>query len=260
MSFTGGWIVGPVVGSWLGGLIGLRGLLLTVAGLTLVQIVPMVGIRSPRLALDGDMAKPERLNRRQLREMAPLFAFSALCMLALSGDALKFAFLPLYMENGLHVAPVVRGAVITTQPVFELLLIPVASAFARRFGGMRVMVVGGAFGGIAHLCYALSTNVTHLFLGQFVMSLLWACIAGLGVIIAQDLYRKGAGVATTTFLGVTMFSSTLGGLIGSIGVVPLGLPHVFFVPAIISAGAFGGLVSLNVVIRRREEGTGRSLS
>ncbi|MFC4243157.1 MFS transporter [Gryllotalpicola reticulitermitis] len=252
MSFTAGWIVGPVVGSWLGGVIGLRGLLLVVAGLTLGQIVPLIGVRSQRLTEDDELEQPTRHIRRELREMAPLFTFSVLCMLALSGDTLKFAFLPLYMQNELHTAPALRGAVIATQPVFELLLIPVASLFARRFNAMPVMAVGAAFGAIAHLCYALSTNVAQLFLGQFLMSLLWACIAGLGVNVAQELYPKGAGVATSTFLSTTVFSSTLGGLIGSIGVVPLGLPHVFFVPAIISAAAFCGLVGLSVVMRRAQ--------
>lgn len=255
MSFTGGWIVGPVVGSWLGGVIGLRGLLLLVAALTFAQILPLTGVRAPRTAIGTDAgpddAPSRRLGRRDLREMLPLFTFAVLCMLALSGDTLKFAFLPLYMQNELHTAPAIRGAVIATQPIFELLLIPVATLCARRFGAMRVMAVGGAFGALAHLCYAFSTNVGQLFLGQFLMSLLWACIAGLGVNIAQELYPKGAGVATTTFLSTTVFSSTLGGLIGSIGVVPLGLPHVFFVPAIISAGAFCGLVTLSITMKHR---------
>jgi SET family sugar efflux transporter-like MFS transporter len=250
MSFTAGWIVGPVVGSWIGGAFGLRVLLVVVAALTVGQVVPMIGIHVKRFSASSREEPQRKLDRRELRAMLPLFAFAALCMFALSGDTLKFAFLPLYMENVLHTPATIRGAVIATQPIFELLLIPVAGYFAVRFGAMRVMVVGSAFGVLAHLCYAFSTNVAELFLGQFLMSLLWGCMAGLGVNVAQRLYRQGAGVATTTFMSATAFASTLGGLIGALGVVPLGLPHVFFVPAVISAAAFVGLIVLSRFVGR----------
>jgi MFS transporter, SET family, sugar efflux transporter len=252
MSFTAGWIVGPVVGSWLGGVYGLRWLLVATAFFTFAQILPMIGVKAPRFGREDDHAARQRLDRSELRRMMPLFVFAALCMLALAGDTLKFAFLPIYMEKDLGVDATVRGLVIATQPVFELLLIPVASFFADRFGGMRVVFVGTAFGVAAHLCYALSTNVAELFLGQFLMSVLWATIAGLGVNVAQHLYPKGAGVATTTFMSTTVFASTLGGLIGTIGIIPLGLPHVFFVPAIICACSFVGLFFLSNAVARRD--------
>jgi SET family sugar efflux transporter-like MFS transporter len=257
MSFTAGWIVGPVLGSWLAGVFGIRVLLVVVAVLTVAQMIPMVGTRAPRYVAPGDIGVPqERLGRRSFREMLPLFAFALLCMLALSGDTLKFAFLPVYMQNVLHTAPAVRGAVIATQPVFELLLIPVASAFALRIGAMRVVLIGSAFGVAAHLCYALSTNVAELFLGQFLMSVLWAGIAGLGVTIAQHLYPKGPGLATSTYMSTTVFASTLGGLTGSVAIVPLGLPGVYFIPAIICALSFVGLFFLSTTLRRREKAAG----
>jgi SET family sugar efflux transporter-like MFS transporter len=257
MSFTAGWIVGPVFGSWLAAAYGIRVLLLAVAVLTVAQIVPMIGVSAPRYVTpETEAAAREPLNRRALKELFPLFAFATLCMLALCGDTLKFAFLPLYMQNVLHTQPTVRGAVIATQPVFELLLIPVASFFAVRIGAMRVLIIGAAFGVAAHLCYALSTNVAELFLGQFLMSVLWAGMAGLGVNIAQHLYPKGAGVATSTFLSTTVFASTVGGLIGSIGVQALGLPEVFFIPAVICAVAFVGLIVLSRWMRRREKRDG----
>jgi SET family sugar efflux transporter-like MFS transporter len=257
MSFTAGWIVGPVLGSWLAGQFGIRILLGFVAFLAIAQTIPMIGVRAPRyVSPDRVDELPERLTRSTLRGMLPLFAFAVLCMLALSGDTLKFAFLPVYMENVLHTPAPIRGAVIATQPVFELLLIPVASYFAIRIGAMRVVIIGTVFGVAAHLCYALSTNVQILFLGQFLMSVLWAGIAGLGVNIAQHLYRRGAGVATSTFMSTTVFASTLGGVIGGLGVAPLGLPHVYFIPAAICACSFVGMFFLSRVLRRREKAAG----
>lgn len=257
MSFTAGWIVGPVVGSWFGGVFGIRALFLVVALLTVAAILPMTGVRSERYVSPESVGGPaERLSRSSLRAMMPLFAFAGLSMLALSGDTLKFAFLPLYMQQQLHTPPAIRGAVIATQPVFELLLIPVASYAALRIGALWVTVVGSAFGMLAHLTYALSTNVGELFLGQLLMSILWGCIAGLGVNIAQHLYPKGSGVATSTYLSTTVFASTLGGAIGSLGVAALGLPHVFFIPAGVSALALVGFVVLTVAVYRGDRRTG----
>ena len=48
MGFTLGWVLGPVVGSVAGGFLGLRAVLLITAALSLLQLVPMIGIRAPR--------------------------------------------------------------------------------------------------------------------------------------------------------------------------------------------------------------------
>ncbi len=252
MAFTAGWVVGPVVGSAVAHVLGIRLLFVVVAGLTLAQAAPLVGVsvRRERSRAAAPVAAPgEGRAIPRPRGRASLVLFSVLCMLALSGDTLKFAFLPVYMDEQLHVSAVLRGAVIATQPVFELMLIPVASVCAARFGAMRVLVVGSAFGVGAHLCYALSTSVAGLFAGQVLMSLLWACIAGLGVTIAQRLHPQGVGLATSTFLSTTVFASTLGGLVGALG-APLGLPHVFLIPAAVSAVACAGLALLSLRLAR----------
>jgi SET family sugar efflux transporter-like MFS transporter len=53
-------------------------------------------------------------------------------------------------------------------------------------------------------------------------------------------------------MSTTVFASTLGGLIGTIGITPLGLPHVYFVPAVICAFSFVGLFFLSAWQSRRE--------
>src|SRR3712207_8131882 len=74
--------------------------------------------------------------------MVPLLVFTGLCVLAMTGDTIKFGYLPLYMADELHVSDEVRGSVIAVQPLLELALMPFFARFADRFGIMRVFVVG----------------------------------------------------------------------------------------------------------------------
>ncbi|GAA3604346.1 hypothetical protein GCM10022236_02640 [Microlunatus ginsengisoli] len=248
MAFTAGWILGPVLGSWFGAQFGLRPLLLATAVLTAGQIVPLGRMRVPRHDLGaGSAAAPEisfPIAARSSR--IPLFAFVGCCVLVMNGDTIKFAYLPLYMANQLGVSDTVRGAVIAIQPLVEFALMPVFAWLAGRIPAIRVVALGAAFGVAANLVYATSDHVLGLFVGQVLMSALWAAIAGLGVTVAQQLYPEGVGLASSVFMGSIMFAGGLGGAIGGLGTALLGLPHVFFV-----AAGFGLLGTVGLLLTDR---------
>jgi SET family sugar efflux transporter-like MFS transporter len=245
MAFTLGWVVGPVVGSVVGATLGLRAVLLGTAAFCALQLVPMIGVRAPRChdPQAGSSANPRRPTGGW-RELVPLLVFSALAILAISGDTIKFAYLPIYMNQHLGLPAGVRGAVIALQPVFELLLMPVAARLAVRVGALRVVLLGTLLGVLANLCYAFSSSATGLFVGQVLMAGLWAVIAGIGVTVAQQLYPRGVGVASSTFLSSVVFASTVGGLLGSAFVETLGIPGVFVVPAVLCAVSLVGMALL----------------
>ncbi len=255
MAFTLGWIVGPVLGSWFGTVFGLRALLACSGALMLAQLVPFVGMRVPRFVPepvevhqpDQDRETPptvEHLTDR--RALIPLFAFTGLCIVAISGDTIKFAYLPIYMANDLHLPASVRGAVIAIQPFVELLLIPLFGVLAERFGAMRLVMVGAVLGMAGNACYALTSGVLGLFAAQTLMAGLWAAVAGLGINVAQHLYPRGVGLASSTFLGSIPVASSVGGVVGSIGVTQLGIPDVFFLPTILC-----GLSALGLFLTHR---------
>jgi SET family sugar efflux transporter-like MFS transporter len=246
MAFTTGWILGPVFGSWFGGVFGLRALLVATAVCTFAQLIPLGRQRVERYQ---NLAMPARpASRRQIDHLMPLLVFTAVCVLAMTGDTIKFGYLPIYMAEQLHVSDSVRGAVIGVQPLLELLLLPVVARLADRFGPMLVMTGGAALGLAGNLAYATSTSVGGLFLGQALTAGLWACVGALGVSIAQQLYPEGVGTASGIFLSAIPLGSAIGGTIGGIGVAAIGLPHVFFVPAVLTTFAmvaFGVLTARN---------------
>jgi SET family sugar efflux transporter-like MFS transporter len=242
MAFTAGWIIGPVFGSWFGSAFGLRPLLVATALCCLGQLVPLGRQRVARFPATPAGADGEPV-RRSWRRLAPLLVFTGLSVLVMSGDTMKFAYLPIYMADDLHVSDTLRGAVIAVQPLLEFALMPLAAWCADRIGPVAVLAAAAVLAATAHVAYATSTGVAALFLGQGLTACAWAAIAGLGVTVAQQLYPEGVGLASGVFLSALTTGAALGGVVGSLGVASLGLPHVFFLPAAFAAlGAFGLLV------------------
>jgi SET family sugar efflux transporter-like MFS transporter len=249
MAFTAGWVVGPVLGSWFGAQFGLRPLLVATAVLTAGQALPLGRLRVPRFAapavrqatvVAGDSVRrsPSRL---------PLFFFVGCCVLVMNGDTIKFAYLPLYMANQLGVSDAVRGAVISIQPLVEFALMPLFARLAEAFTPIRMVTVGAVFGVLANLAYATSGHVAGLFLGQLLMSALWAAIAGLGIIVAQQLYPQGVGLASSVFMSSIMLAGGVGGALGGLGTALLGVPHVFYLSAVLG---LVGVIGMMVTARR----------
>lgn len=257
MAYTAGFILGPVLGAWFGSLVGLRPVLLATAACLLLQIVPLGTQRVQRYRrvqeiTDGGSAGPAAAETGP----AALIIFSTLTVIAMAGDTIKFGYLPLYMDKNLGLPASLRGAVIGLQPLLEFCLMPVAGRLADRFGPLRVFAVGISLGAIADIAYATSTSVTGVIIGQILVAGQWGCVAGLGVVIAQDLYPSRVGTASGLFMSSVPIAGALGGLIGSIGAAKLGLPHVFFPPAVLSALAFVGMTFLWSAQRHR----GRTVS
>lgn len=258
MAFTAGWIVGPVLGSWFGAVYGLRPLLLATAVLTVGQILPLGLQRVPRyvgeihqsasteVARDpGDQGQHQASSSERSRpSRTPLYAFVACCVLVMNGDTMKFAYLPLYMDNQLGLSDTLRGAVIAIQPLIELMLMPLLARLADLVTPIRVVTLGAAFGVAANIAYATSDHVAGLFLGQILMSVLWAAIAGLGVTVAQQLYPEGVGLASSVFMSSIMLSGGLGGALGGLGAALVGIPQVFFIPAALTLLGTLGLAAL----------------
>ena len=241
MAFTTGWILGPVFGSWFGGVFGLRTLLMATAVCVFAQMIPLGRQRVERYDDPGADAPSER---RRIDHMMPLLVFTAVCVLAMTGDTIKFGYLPIYMAEQLHVSDSVRGAVIGIQPLLELLLLPVVARIADRYGAIRAMTAGAVLGLAGNIAYALSTSVVGLFVGQALTAGLWACVGALGVSIAQRLYPEGVGTASGIFLSAIPVGSAIGGTIGGVGVAAIGLPHVFFIPACLTALAIVAFIGL----------------
>ena len=248
LGFSLGFMAGPVVGSVLGGVAGLR-LTLVAAGLcTLLQAVPMIGQTVTRALPDEVVqldAHGRNMSRR--RSLLPLLTFLSLSVLAMCGDTIRFAYLPIYMELQLDTPDWLRGVVISAQSVGMLVFIPIMGVLADRFGAHRLVVVNVSLGAAANLGFMAADSELTLIAATVVHSAMWATLGAIGITVAQDLYPSGIGLASSLYFSAIRFSAAIGGIAGGLGVSWFGVPGVFLVPALLCVVAALGLLIQAIV-------------
>lgn len=243
MALTAGWVIGPVLGAWLAAAAGMRSMLWVTAACWLLQIAPLGTLRVRAAAATADRGAIPAV-AAGLKAMGPLLGFTGLYVLVYAGEAVKYGFLPVYMDESLHLDPALRGAVIGIQPLVELLIMPLSVVLGKRMGILWLMCIGAAFGVGANLCFAMSGSAAGMFAGQILMGGVWGIFAALGIIVAQRLLPSAVATASAIFMSSTAVSSALGGLSGGIGVAVVGLPAVFYIPALFGALAVLGLAAM----------------
>ena len=252
LGFSAGFMTGPIVGSVLGGVAGLRVTLITAGVCTVLQLVPMIGqqvarAEPPRLRPgsadgDGSEASPSLL---------PLASFLGLSTLAMCGDTIRFAYLPIYMELQLGTPDWLRGVVIAAQSVGMLIFIPVMGVLADRFGAQRLVVGNVLLGVGANLGFAFAPNEVVLISATLLNAAMWATLGGVGIMVAQDLYPTGIGLASSLYFSAIRFSAAIGGIAGGLGVGWFGVPGVFVVPAALCLVSAVGLFIQAMINHRR---------
>lgn len=254
MALTAGWVVGPVIGAWFAAEAGVRVMFWGTALCFLAQIIPLGTLNADAApAPRGVNAASPGAVVSQWSAMGPLLVFTGLYILVYAGEAIKYGFLLLYMEEHLHLEPGLRGAIIGVQPLVELVIMPFSVMLARRTGALWLMAVAAALGVLANLCFAFWPSATGMFVAQILMGGVWGIFAALGIIVAQRLLPNAVATASAVFMSAAALSSALGGITGGLGVALVGLPLVFVFPAIYAAIAAVGLG----VMALREKRPGR---
>ena len=259
LGFSLGFMTGPIVGSVVGGTAGLRVTLLAAGVCTLLQAAPMIGQRVERAVTDpgpapassatqdtdGTAGVPGSTPTRK-PSLVPLLTFLGLGVLAMCGDTIKFAYLPLYMELQLGTPDWLRGVVISTQSVGMLLFIPVAGVLADRFGAHRLVVGSVLLGVLANLGFMIAGSELVLIGATLLNSAMWATLGGIGITVAQDLHPSGIGLASSLYFSAIRFAGAVGGIAGGLGVGWFGVPGVFVVPAALCLLSAAGLLVLAI--------------
>ncbi len=253
LGFSLGFMTGPIVGSVVGGVAGLRVTLIAAGVCTLLQAVPMIGQRVERAVPDPEHRSGGSTGRRVPRKpsLAPLLTFLGLSVLAMCGDTIKFAYLPIYMELQLGTPDWLRGVVISAQSVGMLVFIPIMGVLADRFGAHRLVIVNVLLGVAANIGFMIAGNEAVLIVSTLLNAAMWATLGGIGITVAQDLYPSGIGLASSLYFSAIRFAAAIGGLAGALGVRWFGVPGVFAVPAALCGLAAVGLLVQEILNQRR---------
>jgi SET family sugar efflux transporter-like MFS transporter len=258
LGFSLGFMIGPLVGSVLGGVAGLRLTLIAAGVCTALQAVPMIGQRVSR-ADPYRIVSPEGAAERNASHgasLVPLVTFLSLCVLAMCGDTIRFAYLPLYMELQLGTPDWLRGVVISAQSFGMLLFIPIMGVLADRFGAHRLVVVNVLLGVGAYIGFTTAGSELVLIAATMLHAAMWATLGGIGITVAQDLYPNGIGMASSLYFSALRLAAAIGGVAGGLGAGWFGVPGVFGVPAVLCAVAAVGLLIQAMVKDRAPESLG----
>lgn len=242
-----GWAAGPVLGSVLAAAVGYRAALAATALFLIAVLVPLRGLHVPRArAAESPAAEAgaDGARRGGIGGGGPrgwggaaLWLFALACLLALTGETVRLAYLPILAVDRLGIALWAFGALVSVAPLAELVAMPAAGALADRWGLKRVFLGGFALGALGFWTFASSSGAAGLLAGQLLNACFIAVVLGLGATYAQRLHPGGAGFATSVFFGAQGLSGLTGGLVGSGGTRLLGLPGLFLVPAALCAVA-----------------------
>jgi SET family sugar efflux transporter-like MFS transporter len=252
LGFSLGFMTGPLLGSVLGGVAGLRVTLIASGVCAVLQAVPMIGQTVIRAVPDRVLPPDGAADRTALRppSLLPLVTFLGLSVLAMCGDTIRFAYLPIYMKLQLGTPDWLRGVVISAQSVGMLVFIPIMGVLADRFGAHRLVVVNVLLGFGANLGFMTAGNELVLIAATVLNSAMWATLGGIGITVAQDLYPHGIGMASSLYFSAIRFSGAIGGVAGGLGVGWFGVPGVFGVPAVLCVVAAVGLL-IQAIVRHR---------
>jgi SET family sugar efflux transporter-like MFS transporter len=253
LGFSLGFMTGPIVGSVLGGVAGLRVTLIAAGVCTLLQAVPLIGQRVERAVPEPPPSSTDEDGADAARKpsLTPLLAFLGLSVLAMSGDTIKFAYLPIYMELQLGTPDWLRGVVISAQSVGMLVFIPLMGVLADRFGAHRLVIANVLLGVVANIGFMIAGNEAVLIVATLLNAAMWATLGGIGITVAQDLYPAGIGLASSLYFSAIRFAAAIGGIAGAIGVRWFGVPGVFVVPAALCGLAAIGLLVQEILTQRR---------
>jgi SET family sugar efflux transporter-like MFS transporter len=225
-----GFVFGPLLGTVVATAMGFRHTFAAAACLYLLCQVPLLGLK---VAIPDAIRGGASGDRGGANAM--LLAFTALCALAVSGQAIKNTYLPIDVTVHLKGSVRTYGTIVAVSPIVEVVVMPLSGVLAQKIAIGRLIAAGLILAVVEYLILTESTMIWQFYVTQAMDACVVAVIMGLGVTYAQRLSPRHPGAANGIFFSMFSVASILGGLIGSATVPVLGVPHVFFIPAALCA-------------------------
>lgn len=223
--FSLGFVLGPLVGSQLAAAVGFRDAFLAAAGLNLLCLAPLYGLKIPVRAEEQEQSQQADTHSTLL-----LYIFVGLCTFALIGDAMRITYLPIDVTKRLGGSLRQYGTVVAVSPLAEILTVPAAGLLALTFGIGRLFTLGLLVAAVEYVILSFNTALWQVYLTQAMDALVVAVVFGLGLTYAQQLAPSRAGLASSAFGAAFGLAVLVGNLIGGVSISLLGVPHIFFIP------------------------------
>jgi MFS transporter, SET family, sugar efflux transporter len=221
-----GFVFGPVVGTMLAAHVSFRLAFLIPACLSLLTLVLLRGLDVPVVA-----HRPAgNSSGGVLSSTLPLYVFTAISVLVLSGTGIKNSYLPIDVTQHLHGTVGLYGTIVAISPVVELVAMPLAGLLSLKYPLAWLVAIGLVVATVEYFLLAASTALWQIYAMQAMDAWVVAVIGGLGLTYAQRLAPDRAGLVSGTVGSSYGIGTVVGNLIGSAAVPIVGVPHVFYIP------------------------------
>ncbi|WP_280176799.1 MFS transporter [Stackebrandtia albiflava] len=243
--YSFGFMIGPVLSTALASVAGIRAAFAVAA-------VAYAGVAI--LALFLDSTRPAATTagpRSRGGGNLPLTLFAVGTCLVIVGDMLRGVYLPVYVVEELHHSTFVFGVLIAAVAGAEVVVFPLVGMAADRFGIRRIIAVALAVGVCGYAVLATSTQLWQVVVFHVFQVFLFAATIALGLSYAQRLVPGRPGTASAAFFSAQTAAKPVSGLLGAVAVAGLGLPGLFWLPAVLCALCLAAFTAASLRARSR---------
>ncbi|SFT09732.1 sugar efflux transporter [Paenibacillus sp. BC26] len=236
-----GFLIGPLVGTVILGVVGYKGLFLGTSAIFLI-IASLVGFFLPnRSVLQKKKSNigAASLNRRQL--WLPLLAF----ILLFAVNAINGIVTPLFIVNELHGSHANVGLVVSICAGLEIPIMLVLGALGAKISNHSLMISACFIAILYYIILSLSNDAWQLLAAQLLQASFVAIVMGNGLSFFSELLPNSPGMSTTMYYNGSILGRLLGNLGGGIIAQYAGLRDVYLVCLAVL------IVSLFILMRSR---------
>lgn len=230
-----GFLVGPLFGTIILGMVGYRGLFVgtsaifvVTASLVLLFLPRRSAAQKKRPAAAGNVA----INPRLI--WYPLIAF----ILLLAVNAMNGIITPLFIVNELHGSHTEVGLVVSICAGLEIPIMLVLGALGRRISNHSLMISACFIAVIYYVILTVSTDAWQLIVAQILQAAFVAIVMGNGLSYFTELLPKTPGRSTTIYFNGSIVGKLLGNLAGGIIAQAVGFRDVYWVCMAIAIVSF----------------------
>jgi SET family sugar efflux transporter-like MFS transporter len=223
-----GFLIGPLVGTFILGALGYKGLFLGTAAIYLIIASLVILFLQRRKTVQKNTKKNDSSGTYSLKSKEinqPLIAFIFLFVV----NTINMIITPLFIVNELQGTYRDVGLVVSICAGLEIPIMLVLGSLGKKISNHSLMIYGCFIAVIYFTILSISTHSWQLIAAQLLQATFVAIVMGNGLSYFNDLLPNSPGVATTIYSNGT----TIGRLIGSLGggfiAQFVGYRHVFLV-------------------------------
>ncbi|WP_340398380.1 sugar efflux transporter [Paenibacillus sp. FSL H8-0079] len=230
-----GFLIGPLVGTIILGVVGYKGLFLSTSAIFLI-IASLVLVFLPRKKAvkkkRPDRAGSPSVSRRQI--WFPSIAF----ILLFAVNAINGIITPLLIVNELHGTPTDVGLVVSICAGLEIPIMFALGALGRKLSNHSLMISACFIAIIYNVVLGVSTNSWQIIVAQLLQAVFVAIVMGNGLSYFTELLPNSPGMSTTIYYNGSIIGRLVGNLGGGIIAQFAGLRLVYAVCLIIVMVSF----------------------